>query len=90
MNLKTHLRFLLLPLCGFISLLASIQSTAALNVTNGDFNDLSGLGDQGGGWYQGAPAGWTSTAGAPVYAVYNAAGAGNSTPAFATLGNFRH
>lgn len=86
MNLKTHLRSLFLPLCGFIALLASPQTSAALNVTNGDFGDLTGLADQGGGWYQGAPAGWTSTAGAPGYAVYNVAGAGNSTPAFANLG----
>jgi hypothetical protein len=34
----------------------------ALSVVNGGFSDLIGLTDQGGGWYQGVPAGWTSTA----------------------------
>jgi hypothetical protein len=85
MNLKTHFHSLLVPLCGFIALLAS-PLASALNVTNGDFNDLTGLTDQSGGWYQGAPADWTSTAGTPGYAVYNAAGFGNATPAFANLG----
>ena len=86
MNLKPHFHSLFLSLCGFIAWLASPQASAALNVTNGDFNDLTGLTDQSGGWYSGAPAGWTSTAGSPGYAVHNAAYAGNATPAFANLG----
>lgn len=85
MNLKPHFHSLLVPLCGFIAWLASPQASA-LSVTNGDFNVLTGLTDQGGNWYQGAPAGWTSTAGTPGFAVYNAAGFGNTTPAFANLG----
>ncbi len=49
-----------------------------LSVTNGDFADLTGLTHQGGGWYQGAPAGWTSSAGTPGYSVYS--GSGNPAP----------
>jgi hypothetical protein len=30
-------------------------------LVNGDFSDLSGLVNAGGGWYQGLPAGWQST-----------------------------
>jgi hypothetical protein len=41
--------------------LASAQSSeGGLSVTNGDFDDLSGLQEMAGGWYSGIPAGWTS------------------------------
>ena len=42
----------------------SVTSTVAQvigSVVNGDFSDLAGLSDQGGGWYSGLPAGWTSS-----------------------------
>jgi len=51
----------------------------ALTVANGDFSDTNGLTAQGGGWYQGVPAGWTSTAVDPTYAVLDGA-IGNSPP----------
>ena len=52
----------------------------ALSVVNGGFSDLIGLTDQGGGWYQGVPAGWTSTAENPLYAVFTSSGSGNPPP----------
>jgi len=68
-------------------LIAQLGVTAShantLRVTNGDFADLTGLTDQSGGWYQGAPTGWTSSAGAPGYTV--SSGQGN-TPPVANLG----
>ena len=45
------------------------SNALALTVANGKFSDLTGLTEQGGGWYQGVPAGWTSTATNPGYAV---------------------
>jgi hypothetical protein len=45
------------------------SNALALTVANGNFSDLTGLIDQGDGWYQGVPAGWTSTATNPGYAV---------------------
>ena len=52
----------------------------ALTVANGDFSDLTGLTQQNWGWYQGVPAGWTSTRSNPGYSVQTA-DAGNPTPA---------
>lgn len=52
----------------------------ALSVVNGGFSDLIGLTDQGGGWYQGVPAGWTSTAENPLFAVFTSSGSGNPPP----------
>ena len=56
------------------------SNALALTVANGNFSDLTGLIDQGGGWYQGVPAGWTSTATNPGYAVITS-GYGNPAPA---------
>lgn len=48
-----------------------IQSST-LNVTNGNFGNLTGMTSQGGGWYSGLPAGWSGTA--SVYAVSSTLG----------------
>ncbi|MFZ9874350.1 MAG: hypothetical protein ACO3E8_03160 [Candidatus Methylacidiphilales bacterium] len=73
---KTHL---LLIGCLFAVFWGSATSHAnTLSVTNGDFADLTGLTAQGGGWYQGAPVGWTSSAGTPGWAVQS--GFGNPAP----------
>ena len=53
----------LLPLtCALVLLCLGGQANAALTITNGDFQDLTGLTAQPGapGWYQGVPAGWSS------------------------------
>ncbi len=55
---------------------------AQLSVVNGNFSDLSGLADHGGGWYFGVPVGWGSTAVNPGYTVQSATGA---TPPTANL-----
>jgi hypothetical protein len=64
-----------------VAALASVLSARAetLTVTNGDFSDLTGLTQQQWGWYQGVPAGWTSTASNPGYSVQTA-GVGNPPP----------
>ena len=51
----------LLPLtCALVLLCLGGQANAALTITNGDFQDLTGLTDIGGGWYNGVPTGWSS------------------------------
>jgi len=73
----------LIALIAFIAALvptASSLHAADLRVVNGDFSDLSGLKPQGEqGWLEGVPAGWKSTAAAPLYAVH--AGADGKQPA---------
>jgi hypothetical protein len=51
------------------TLFASNHSQGALTVINGDFSNLSGLTDLGGGWYGGVPTGWSTQAGVPNYTV---------------------
>jgi len=41
---------------------------------NGDFSDLTGMTNQGGGWYSGVPAGWTSTSGDTSFSVNDSLG----------------
>ena len=55
--------------CGLVLLCLGGQANAALTITNGDFQDLTGLTAQGGGWYNGVPTGWSSTTPAPTYNV---------------------
>jgi hypothetical protein len=45
--------------CAVVFLALVSQASAGLIVTNGDFEDLTGLTAQGGGWYSGVPAGWS-------------------------------
>ena len=55
--------------CGLVLLCLGGQANAALTITNGDFQDLTGLTAQGGGWYNGLPTGWSSTTPALTYNV---------------------
>ena len=61
-----------------ISLAAAFAFQAhagTLSVTNGSFADLTGLTVNGGGWYGGVPAGWTTDSGASgAYTVLNSGG----------------
>ena len=52
----------------FITIAAN-HAQAALTITNGDFQDLTGLTAQGGGWYNGVPTGWSSNTTALTYNV---------------------
>ena len=78
MNHKPSLLFAAVAgAAAFTSLLTARAD--GLTVSNGDFNDLTGLTEQQWGWYQGVPAGWTSTASNPGYSVQTA-GVGNPPP----------
>ena len=55
--------------CGLVLLCLGGQANAALTITNGDFQDLTGLTAQGGGWYAGVPTGWSSNTTALTYNV---------------------
>ena len=55
--------------CGLVLLCLGGQANAALTITNGDFQDLTGLINQGGGWYNGVPTGWSSNTTALTYNV---------------------
>ena len=78
----------LLPLtCALVLLCLGGPGNAALTITNGDFQDLTGLNPQPGapGWYQGVPAGWSSSTGSLNYNVINWS-AGNLAANIQTLG----
>lgn len=57
---------------------ASAQSADdALQVTNGDFSDLTGLQERADGWYAGVPLGWSTTVsveGSTNYSIRNQTG----------------
>jgi len=55
--------------CGLVLLCLGGQANAALSIINGNFQDLAGLTNQGGGWYNGVPTGWSSTTPALTYNV---------------------
>jgi len=78
-KLKNRPLFLFGVVCAALFGIAS-SNALALTVANGNFSDLTGLIDQGGGWYNGVPTGWTSTINNPAYAV-TASGYGNPAPA---------
>jgi hypothetical protein len=64
----------LLPLsCALVLLCLGGQANAALTITNGDFQSNVGLTAQPGapGWYQGVPAGWSSSTTNLNYNVIN-------------------
>ncbi len=50
------------------------------SLVNGDFSDLSGLGNTGGGWYGGVPIGWQSTR-YPTGGLYNVSAGGGPSSA---------
>ena len=68
MNHKSSLLFAAVAGAAAFTSLLTVRADG-LTVSNGDFSDLTGLTEQSGGWYQGVPAGWTSTAANPGYAV---------------------
>lgn len=53
-------------------LLTSQLYSSNLAITNGDFSNLTGLGDQGGSWYSGIPTGWNGVN--TFYTIYNLGG----------------
>jgi len=71
-------RFAWLALCVAALLGLVAPANAALTVVNGDFSDLTGL-TGGPGWYDGVPAGWSSTGGTLTFTVND--GNGNPPPA---------
>ena len=62
-------KFIRLLMCLLVFLALVSQTSAGLIVTNGDFEDLTGLTAQGGGWYSGVPAGWSGIN--TTYTVYD-------------------
>lgn len=75
----------------------AVAQGASLTVTNPNFSDLTGLTAQGGGWYAGVPAGWSSNStqlaggytvlnsGGTSYANLNTLARGNADGGFSTL-----
>jgi len=63
MNTKKSTILPQLLIAALVCLVVPQRSTAALSLTNGDFQDLTGLTAQPGapGWYRGVPAGWSSS-----------------------------
>jgi hypothetical protein len=59
--------------CAFVLLASVGNSRAQLSLTNGNFQDLTGLTPQPGvpGWYQGVPAGWSSSTASLNFNVIN-------------------
>ena len=69
MNTKTLLMTVAVAALGTI--FASNRSHGALTVSNGDFSNLSGLTNHGGGWYGGVPTGWSTQVAGPSYTFKN-------------------
>lgn len=69
--MKTQASLLSVFLLVLGTIFASSRSQGALTVSNGDFSNLSGLTDLGGGWYGGVPAGWSTQVVGPSYTVLN-------------------
>ncbi len=63
---------------------AADPAKCALLVNNGDFQNLTGLTNQGGGWYSGVPTGWTGYTGAPGFNVIDYS-SGNTAANLQTL-----
>ena len=69
----------ILPACLFLFFAVATAHPAddALQVTNGDFSDLTGLQERADGWYAGVPAGWSTTVsveGSTNYSIRKEAG----------------
>ena len=81
-----NLHNLLPALIVSIGLCAAADSAKSqLVLTNGDFQDITGLTDQGGGWYAGVPAGWSSSTTSLTFNVINYS-SGNLGANLETLG----
>ena len=72
-------------------MLSSSQSKAALTITNGDFQNLNGLTELGGGWYNGVPTGWSSNTPTLTYNVvdWNAGNFAANLQTLSTTSPFR-
>jgi hypothetical protein len=68
-----------------LHIVATDRASAALSLTNGNFQDLTGLTNQGGGWYAGVPAGWSSSTASLTFNVINW-NSGNLAANLQTLG----
>ena len=77
--------------CGLVLLCLGGQANAALTIINGNFQDLTGLTPQGGGWYNGVPTGWSSTTPALTYNVvdWNAGNFAANLQTLSTTSPFR-
>ena len=94
-NHPMNLYKLLPALIVCIGLCAAADSAKSqLVLTNGNFQDITGLTNQGGGWYAGVPAGWSSSTTSLTFNVINYSSGnlganlqtlGPSTPAFTPL-----
>jgi hypothetical protein len=69
--MKTKTPLLPIVVLVLATVLGSIRSHGALTVSNGDFSNLSGLTNHGGGWYGGVPTGWSTLVVGPNYTVLN-------------------
>jgi hypothetical protein len=95
LKLPMNLHKLLPTLIVSIGLFTAADSAKAqLLVQNGNFQDVTGLTDQGGGWYSGVPAGWSSSTTSLTFNVINYSSGnlganlqtlGPSTPTFTPL-----
>ena len=87
MNTKKSTILPQLLIAALVCLVVPQRSTAALSLTNGDFQDLTGLTAQPGapGWYQGVPAGWSSSTANLNFNVINYS-SGNIGANLGTLG----
>ncbi len=85
MNTKKSIIIPQLLIAALFCLIVPQRSTAALSLTNGDFQDLTGLTNQGGGWYAGVPAGWSSSTASLTYNVIDYS-SGNLGANLETLG----
>ena len=85
-NYPMNLHKLLPALIVSIGLCAAADSAKSqLVLTNGGFQDLTGLTNQGGGWYAGVPAGWSSSTTSLTFNVINW-NSGNLAANLQTLG----
>ena len=69
--MKTQVSLVPVVLMVLGTIFAGNRSHGALTVSNGDFSNLSGLTDHGGGWYGGVPTGWSTQVVGPNYTVLN-------------------
>ena len=85
MNTKKSIIIPQLLIAALFCLVVPQRSTAALSLTNGDFQDLTGLTNHGGGWYAGVPAGWSSSTASLTFNVIDYS-SGNLGANLQTLG----
>ena len=86
MNMKKSIILPQIVIAALVCLVVPQRSTAALSLTNGDFQDLTGLTPNAAtGWYNGVPAGWSSSTTSLTFNVINYS-SGNLGANLQTLG----